>query len=56
MEHRTKYKHGCGYVETNPQSIWSGGVEWSLKCTARGKQGGWGGGGGLTGCKESRVQ
>ena len=43
MEHRTKYKHGCGYLETNPQSIWSGGGGWSLKCTASGKRG-WGGG------------
>ena len=49
MEHRTKYKHGCGYLETNPQSIWSGGGGWSLKCTASG----WvGGGGGLVRVKK----
>ena len=57
VEHRTKYKYGCGYLETNPQSIWSGGGGWSLKCTASGASGasGWGGGG-VTACKESRVR
>ena len=52
MEHRTKYKHGCGYVETNPQSIWSGGGGWNLKCTASGKQGGGGVAGDLQGVKK----